>query len=162
METKIIRHIHKCAKAMYVMVSIPEANTENIFKPPTVLGVFKSKEDARTAWKARTSEYKSVKAKTVHIYYFDFQTDVPEIPKTVYFCGMYRVTKYAEKLHFSFVPQDGYADIESYNNVVEWIESKHSLSTRKWCECSHGWAVFYASNDSFCINCPVNSVCWLS
>ena len=81
METKIIRHIHKCAKAMYVMVSIPEANTENIFKPPIVLGVFKSKEDARTAWKARTSEYKSVKAKTVHIYYFDFQTDVPEIPK---------------------------------------------------------------------------------
>lgn len=102
MDDKVIRHIHKYAKAMYVMVSIPEANINNIYKEPILLGCFKSKEDARTAWKSRTSEYKSIKAKTIHIYYFNLQTDVPEIPETVFFCGTYRVTEYSEKLHFVF------------------------------------------------------------
>jgi len=162
METTIIRHIHRYAKAMYVMVSIPEVNIENIFKPPIVLGCFKSKEDARAAWKARTPEYKLLKAKTVHVYYFNLQTDVPEIPETVYFCGAYRVTKYSEKLHFVFLPQDSYTDMESYNNVMEWVESLHPLSIRELCECSNGWQVFYASIDSFCINCPVNKLVMIS
>ncbi len=39
--------------ALYVMVSIPEAKIENAFTPPTVLGVFDSRESAKNAWKQR-------------------------------------------------------------------------------------------------------------
>ena len=162
MENKVIRHIHRYAKPMYVMVSIPEANIENIYKSPIVLGCFKSKEDARAAWKARTSEYKSIKAKTVHVYYFNLQTDTPEIPETVFFCGTYRVTEYSGKLKFVFLPQDSYPDIESYNNVMKWVENLRPLSIRECCERSEGWQVFYASNESFCMKCPVNKLVMIS
>jgi len=156
MEGEVIRHIHKYAKAMYVMVSVPEAKEENIYVSPIILGCFKTKDDARAAWKARTPEYKSIKAKTVHVYYFDLQTDVPEIPETVFFCGNYSVTEYGEKLDFSFVPVEGYPDIESYYNELEWVDSLPTISKREFCERSDGWATFYASNSLFCVECPVN------
>lgn len=156
MENEVIRHMQKYAKAMYVMVSIPENKEENIYVSPRILGCFKTKADAKAAWKARTPEFKSIKAKSVHVYYFDLQTDVPEIPETVFFCGSYKVTKYSGELHFSFIPDNGYPDIESYYNVLEWVNSLHPLSCREFCAGSNGWETFYASNELFCVECPVN------
>ena len=156
MENEVIRHVHKYAKAMYVMVSIPEAKEDNIYKSPIILGCFKSRDDAKSAWKSRTPEYKSIKAKTVHTLYFDLQTDVPEIPETVFFCGTYHVSEYGGELHFVFLPDNGYPDIESYNNVLEWVNSMHPMSFRDFCKKSNGWETFYASNELFCIECPVN------
>ena len=49
-------------QSLYVMVSIPEAKIENVFESPIILGVFDSKEAAQNAWKARTSEFKDIKA----------------------------------------------------------------------------------------------------
>ena len=157
MENEVILHIHKYAKAMYVMVSVPENKEENIYESPIILGCFKTKDDAKAAWKVRTPEFKSIKAKTVHVYYFDLQTDVQEIPETVFFCGSYKVTKYNEKLHFDFTPNAGYPDIESHYNVLEWINSsQHVIFCREACQRSNGWQTFYASNQMFCIECPVN------
>ena len=68
MANEVIRHIHKYAKAMYVMVSVPENKEENIYESPIILGCFKTKDDAKAAWKARTPAFKSIKAKTVHVY----------------------------------------------------------------------------------------------
>lgn len=158
MGKEVIRHHHKYAKAMYVMVSIPEAKAENIYKSPVVLGVYKTKEDAKIAWKARTAEYKSIKAKTIHIYYFTLQTDVPEIADTIFFSGTYRVSEYGGELHFVFLPGDSYPDIESYYNVLAWVNQFHPISFRNFCEKSNGWETFYASNELFCIPCPVNKL----
>lgn len=152
----MIRYIHKYAKAMYVMVSIPENKRDNVYASPIILGCFKTKDDAKLAWKSRTPEYKSIKAKTVHIYYFNLQTDVPEIPETVFFCGTYQVSEYSGTLHFVFTPSDSYSDIESYYNVLEWVNSQHPTSFRDSCERSNGWQTFYVSNELFCIECPVN------
>ena len=154
----MIRHIHKYAMPMYVMVSVPEVKEDNIYQSPIVLGCFKTKEDAKAAWKARTLDYKSIKAKTVHVYYFDLQTDVQEIPETIFFCGSYEVSKYGGKLHFGFVPSNSYPDIESYYNVREWIKTIPTISFREFCERSNGWQTFYASNESFCIECPVDKL----
>jgi hypothetical protein len=156
MEKEVVRHIHKYAKAMYVMVSIPENKEENIYESPIILGCFKTKDEAKTAWKARTPAYKSIKAKTVHIYYFNLQTDVSEIPETVFFRGSYKVSKYNGELHFSFIPSNSYPDIESHYNVLEWVNKQHPISFRDCCERSNGWQTFYASNELFCIECPVN------
>lgn len=156
MGSEAVRHIHKYAKAMYVMVSVPENKVENIYESPIILGCYKTKDDAKAAWKARTPGFKSIKAKTVHVYYFDLQSDVQEIPEKVFFCGSYKVTEYSEELHFDFIPNDGYPDIESHNNVLEWVNSLHPLSCRDFCEQSNGWQTFYASNEMFCIECPVN------
>lgn len=158
MEEEVTRHIHKFAKAMYVMVSIPEVKEENIYASPVILGCFTTKDEAKAAWKARTPEYKVIKAKTVHIYIFVFESDVPEIPETVFFCGFYEVSRYSDTLHFSFIPSYSYPDIESYYNEREWLESLHPLSHRDYCERSDGWATFYASNENFCIECPVNKL----
>ncbi len=158
MENEVIRHIHKYAMPMYVMVSVPESKEENIYQSPIVLGCFKTKEDARAAWKARTPEYKSIKAKTVHVYYFDLQTDVQEIPETVFFCGTYKVSKRGGKLHFGFTFKDSYPDIESYYNVLEWLKTLPTISFREFCERSNGWETFYASNELFCVECPVNKL----
>ena len=57
------------SRPLYVMVSIPEAKVENVFETPIILGVFDSKETAQNAWKARSSEFKDIKAKTIHKYY---------------------------------------------------------------------------------------------
>jgi len=157
MENEVIRHIHKYAKAMYVMVSIPESKEENIYESPIILGCFKTKDDAKAAWKSRTPEYKSIKAKTVHIYYFNLQTDVPEVPETVFFCGTYHVSKYSNgELHFAFLPSNSYPDIESHYNDLKWVNSQRPISFRDFCESSNGWKTFYASNEMFCIECPVN------
>lgn len=156
MDHEVVRHIHKYVYAMYVMVSIPEAKKESIFKSPIILGVFETKEDAKNAWKARTAEYKSIKAKTVHVYYFDFRTDVPVIPETVFFTGSYTVSEWGGNLHFDFIPSDGFPDIESHYNRNEWLSSLHPMSFRENCERSDGWKTFYASNQMFCIECPVN------
>ncbi|MBQ2667005.1 MAG: hypothetical protein IJF56_00070 [Clostridia bacterium] len=156
MANEVIRHIHKYAKAMYVMVSVPENKEENIYESPIILGCFKTKDDAKAAWKARTPAFKSIKAKTVHVYYFALQTDVQEIPEIVFLCGSYTVTEYNEALHFDFVPNDGYPDIESHYNVLDWVNSLHPLSCRDFCGKSNGWQTFYASNEMFCIECPVN------
>lgn len=158
MDNEVIRHIHKYAMPMYVMVSIPENKEENIYKSPTILGCFKSKEAAQTAWKARTPEYKSIRAKTVHIYCFNLQTDVQEIPETVFFCGNYHVSKYAGKLDFCFIPSYSYADIESYYNVREWLNTQSPISFRELCKRSKGWRTFYADSSSFCIKCPADKL----
>ena len=158
MENEAIRHIHKYALPMYVMVSVPEVKEENIYQSPIILGCFKTKEDARAAWKARTPEYKSIKAKTVHVYYFDLQTDVQEIPENVFFCGTYKVSKRGGKLHFGFTFKDSYPDIESYYNVLEWLKTLPMISFREFCESSNGWETFYASNELFCVECSVGKL----
>jgi hypothetical protein len=158
MQNEVIRHIHKYALPMYVMVSIPEAKEENIYQSPTILGCFKTNEDAKSAWKARTPDYKSIKAKTVHVYYFNLQTDVQEIPENIFFSGSYEVSEYGEELHFDFTPSDSYPDIESYHNVMEWLATQSTLSLRERCEKSNGWQTFYASNELFCIECPVGKL----
>ena len=143
---------------MYVMVSIPEKKEDNIYQSPIILGCFKTKDDAKTAWKSRTAEFKAIKAKTVHIYYFDLQTDVPVIPETIFFCGSYYVSEYGGELHFNFTPSGSYSDIESYHNLIEWINTQNTISFREFCERSDGWQTFYASNSLFCIECPVNKL----
>ena len=159
MLNEVIRHIHKYAMPMYVMVSVPEIKEDNIYQSPVILGCFKTKEDAKAAWKARTPNYKSIKAKTVHIYYFNLQTDVQEIPENVFFVGSYEVSKYGGELHFWFTPSDSYADIESYYNVCEWLNAQPTrLTFREFCEKSNGWETFYASNQLFCIECPVGKL----
>ena len=158
MLNEVIRHIHKYAMPMYVMVSVPEIKEDNIYQSPIILGCFKTKEDAKAAWKARTPNYKSIKAKTVHIYYFNLQTDVQEIPENVFFMGSYNVSEYGGELHFVFIPSDSYADIESYYNVREWINTQPTISFREFCEKSNGWQTFYASNELFCIECPVGKL----
>ena len=158
MENEVIRHIHKHAMAMYVMFSVPEAKEENIYKSPIILGCFKTKDDAKAAWKARTPEYKQIKAKTVRTYYFNLQTDVPEIPETVFFVGYYRVSFRSGELHLHLTPADSYVDIESYNNLREWLKTQNTRSFRELCERSGGWETFYASNEGFCVECPVNKL----
>ncbi len=37
MENEVVRHIHRYAKAMYVMVSVPENKEDNVFESPIVL-----------------------------------------------------------------------------------------------------------------------------
>ena len=155
---KIIRHIHKYAIPMYVMVSIPEIKKENIYNSPIILGCFKTKEDAKTTWKTRTPDYKSIKAKTVHIYCFDLQTDKQEVPENVFFSGSYKVFESDGKLHFNFIPSNSYADIESYNNVYDWFNAQHPISFRKFCKKSNLGYIFYASNELFCIECPVGKL----
>lgn len=158
MEHEVSRYIHKYVQAMYVMVSIPENKEDNVYKSPIILGCFTTKDNAKAAWKSRTPEYKSIKAKTVHIYYFDLQTDVLEIPEIVFFCGTYHVSEYSGELHFDFIPDNGYPDIESHYNVLEWVNSLHPLTFRDLCNKSNGWETFYASNELFCIECPVNKL----
>ena len=160
MENDVIRYIHKFALPMYVMVSIPENIKENIYKSPIILGCFNTKDNAKTAWKSRTPEYKSIKAKSVRILYFNLQTDVLDMPETVFFCGSYKVSGYNDgELKFSFTPaKDSYPDIESYHNVREWLNTLNTLSFRDFCEKSNGYETFYASNEMFCIECPVNKL----
>ena len=158
MKNEVIRHIHKYALPMYVMVSVPEVKEENIYQLPIILGCFKTKEDAKAAWKARTPVYKSIKAKTVHVYYFDLQTDVQEIPENIFFCGSYEVSEYGEELHFAFVPGNSYPNIESYYNLRAWLDTQPAISFRERCEKSNGWETFYASNELFCIECPVGKL----
>lgn len=160
MENEVIRHIHKYAKKMYVMVSVPENKEDNVYKSPIILGCFKTKDDAKAAWKSRTPEYKSIKAKTVHIYCFNLQTDVPEIPEAVFFCGTYHVSASynSGELRFDFLPSDSYPDIESHLNILEWVNSQHPISFRELCEQTNRWKTFYASNEMFCIECPVNKL----
>ena len=158
MPNEVIRHIHQYAMPMYVMVSVPEVKEDNIYQSPIVLGCFKTKEDAKAAWKARTPDYKSIKAKTVHVYCFNLQTDVQEISETVFFVGSYKVSEYGGELHFAFIPGDSYADIESYHNVREWLNTQPTISFREFCEKSNGWETFYASNELFCIECPVGKL----
>lgn len=159
MLNEVIRHIHKYAMPMYVMVSVPEIKEDNIYQSPVILGCFKTKEDAKAAWKARTPNYKSIKAKTVHIYYFNLQTDVQEIPEKVFFCGSYTVSEYSGELHFVFIPSSGsYSNIESYYNMRDWLDTKHTICFREFCERSNGWQTFYASNELFCIECPVGKL----
>ena len=158
MQNEVIRHIHKYAMPMYVMVSVPEVKEENIYQSPIILGCFKTKEDAKSAWKARTPEHKSIKAKTVHVYCFSLQTDVEEIPENIFFSGSYEVSEYGEELHFEFIPGDSYPDIESYNNLRAWLDTQSPISFRERCEQSDGWETFYASNELFCIECPVGKL----
>ena len=159
MENEHIRHKHKYAFPMYVMVSVPEIKEENIYQLPIILGCFKTKEDAKAAWKARTPDYKSIKAKTVHVYYFDLRTDEEKIPEIIFFCGSYTVSKYGGELHFVFTPSSGsYSDIESYYNMREWLDTKHPIYFREFCERSNGWQTFYASNEMFCIECPAGKL----
>ena len=63
------------------------------------------------------------------------------------------------ELKFSFIPaKDSYPDIESYHNVREWLNTLNTLSFRDFCEKSNGYETFYASNEMFCIECPVNKL----
>ena len=143
---------------MCVMVSVPEVKEDNIYQSPIVLGCFKTKEDAKAAWKARTPDYKSIKAKTVHIYYFNLQTDVQEIPEKVFFRGSYTVSERGGELHFAFIPSNSYVDLKSYYNVCEWLNKQPAISFREFCENSNGWETFYASNELFYIECSVGKL----
>ena len=159
MQNEVILRVHKYVIPMYVMVSVPEVKEENIYQPPIILGCFKTREDAKAAWKARTPEYKFIKAKTVHVYYFNLRTDVEVIPEKIFFCGSYKVSRRGGELNFSFIPDIGsYTDIESYNNVIEWLSTMHVIWFRESCERSNGWEIFYASNEMFCIECPVDKL----
>ncbi len=158
MQNEVIRHIHKYALPMYVMVSVPEVKKENIYKSPVILGCFKTKEDAKVAWKARTPDYKFIKAKTVHVYCFELQTDIQKIPDNVFFCGSYKVSESGEELHFRFTPSHSYSDINSYYNVREWLDAQPTVKFREFCKNSNGWATFYASNELFCVECQVGKL----
>lgn len=154
MSDQVIRHIHKYAKAMYVMVSIPEIVPENRFKSPVVLGIFSTKEAARSAWKARTADYRIIKAKTVHIYYESLLTDDLHIPDTVYLVATYRAYKMYDNLHFVFIPSHFYPDLDSYTQLKAWLDTMPTISFRDSCK-SSGYE-FYASNEMFCVECPVD------
>ena len=135
--------------ALYVMVSVPEAKIENVFKSPIILGVFDSKETAQNAWKTRTSDFKDIKAKTVHKYYETFSSERLELPKYIYFWATYYVYGFSEDEapEFVFMPYaNGYYETyEEYSAKKAWVKEQNPISQKAFCEDS-GF-VFYASNE---------------
>ena len=154
MENAVTRQTFKYGKAMYVMVSVPEAIPENVRKEPVVLGAYLTKEDAKAAWKARSPEYKTIKARTVHVYGATLQTNASEIPETVYLTAVYNTANMGDTLDFSFYPGDLYPDMASVIHFREWRSTQETIPFRELCaDC--GWT-YYASNEDICVACPVN------
>ena len=42
--------------------------------------------------------------------------------------------------------------------MCEWLDTQHPIYFREFCERSNGWQTFYASNEMFCIECPVDKL----
>lgn len=143
---------------LYMMVSIPEEKREHAYDTPYILGVFDSKEKAKAAWKARTPEFKHIKAKTVHIYYEVLSTEAETLPESVYVWAYYRVHSYSilDDIHMSLIPYTNgfFETYEQYKAKRDWLDSMHGTKTREFCE-SVGYT-FYAANDNIIEKCPLN------
>lgn len=135
--------------SLYVMVSIPEAKIENVLNTPVILGIFDSKETAQQAWKSRTSEFRGIKAKTVHKYCETFITERTELPQYLYLWANYHVYGFSEneRPEFVFLPYDaGYFETyEDYLAKKAWVMGHNPISHREFCD-RNGF-VFYASNE---------------
>ena len=135
--------------SVYVMVSIPEAKLENVYESPIILGVFDSKENARMAWKARTPDFKDIKAKTVHQYVETFITERTARPQSIYLWANYSVYGVApeEKPEFVFMPYHAgyYERYEEYLEKKAWVRDQNPISKKEFCE--KAGFVFYASNE---------------
>lgn len=144
--------------ALYVMVSIPEAKTENVFESPIILGVFDSKEAAQNAWKTRTPDFKDIKAKTVHKYCETFSAERADLPRFIYLWASYCVYSYSsdEKPQFDFCPYAGgyYETYEDYLEKKTFVKAQNTLSWKEVCDESD--FVFYASNEDIIEKFEIN------
>ncbi len=144
--------------ALYVMVSIPEAKIENVFETPIILGVFDSKEAAQNAWKARPSDFKDIKAKTVHKYYETFSTERADLPQFIYMWATYLVYGYSsdEEPQFDFFPYAGgyYETYDDYLEKKAYVKAQNPISWKTVCEKSD--FVFYASNEDIIEKIEIN------
>lgn len=141
---------------LYVMVSIPEPKIENVYASPLILGVYDSKESARTAWKNRPADFKDIRAKSVHIYSEIMATELEVLPKDVWLTARYIVFQFSkdDKLQMVFYPKwDGYyASLEDYKKRMDWyleqgIDLSKALTERELCK-SMQW-IFYSSNENY-------------
>ena len=143
---------------LYVMVSLPEAKLENVFESPMILGVFDSKENAQNAWKTRTSDFKDIKAKTVHKYYETFSTEREDLPQYIYLWATYYVYGFSEDEtpEFVFMPYaNGYFETyDEYSAKKAWVKEQNPISQKAFCEDS-GFA-FYASNEDIIEKFEIN------
>ena len=146
------------SRSLYVMVSIPEAKVENVFETPIILGVFDSKETAQNAWKARSSEFKDIKAKTVHKYCEMFLTEREDLPRYIYLWATYVVYGYSaeEKPEFVFHPHAWgyYETYDEYLKKKTWLEEQNPIWAKSFYE-KQGW-VFYASNEDIIEKIEIN------
>lgn len=145
-------------RRLYVMVSIPEAKVENVFDSPIILGVFDSKETAQNAWKARTPEFRDIKAKTVHKYVEMFLSDRTDLPQYIYLWATYYVYGFSEgeKPNFIFFPYNAgyYETYEEYLEKKNWVMSHNPISHKQSCD-NCGW-IFYASNEDIIEKIEIN------
>lgn len=143
---------------LYVMVSIPEAKQENVYTSPIILGVFDSKESAQAAWKARSAEFKPIKAKTLHTYYEVLSTEADTIPESVYVWAAYHVYAYFEgddpQLEFTPYNCGFFETFEQYQAKKDWLDSQPTHTWREICKDSD--FVFYAANENIIEKCPLN------
>lgn len=139
---------------LYIMVSIPEANKENIWCEPIVLGVFETKELAREAWKNRTKEYRDIRAKSIHIYYEKMQTTRTKAPNVLYASMVYYVEQFGKDkpLRFTFIPSwDGFVE-----NEEDIVYSKDDTSRATLCK-ELGW-IYYCGNSLFVTKLELNKL----
>lgn len=143
---------------LYIMVSIPEAKKENVFDAPVILGVFDFKEAAQNAWKARSPEFRDIKAKTVHKYCEAFTTERTELPQFIYLWATYHVYGFSEDEapQFDFIPYNAgfYETYEEYLSKKAWVMERDPISYKEFCEKS-GF-IFYASNEDIIEKIEVN------
>lgn len=144
--------------SLYVMVSVPEARIENVFDSPVILGVFESKEAAQAAWKARSPEFRDIKAKTVYKYVETFATERSDLPEFIYLWATYQVYGFSEeeKPEFVFMPYAAgfFETYEDYVAKKAWVMERNPISHRELCEKS-GF-VFYASNEDIVERIEIN------
>jgi len=140
------------------MVSIPEVKIENVYDSPVILGVFDSKEAAQNAWKSRSSEFRDIKAKTVHKYCEAFVTERMELPQFIYLWATYQVYGFSEdeKPEFIFIPYDAgyYETYEDYLAKKARVIACNPISCREFCE-KNGF-IFYASNEDIVEKIEIN------
>lgn len=144
--------------SLYVMVSVPEAKIENVFDSPVILGVFDSKEAAQNAWKARTPDFRDIKAKTLHKYVETFATERNDLPQDIYLWATYYVYGFSEeeKPEFVFMPYNAgfYETYEDYLAQKARVMERKPISQKDFCEKS-GF-VFYASNEDIAEKIEIN------
>lgn len=145
---------------LYVMVSIPEANIDNVFSSPIILGVFDSKETAQEAWKNRGNQFKNIKAKTVHKYCEVFPTDSTHLPSYIYLWATYYVygSTPQDVPEFVFMPYaNGFFDnYEKYVQKNNFVKAHNPISQKEFCEESD--FVFYASNEDIIEKFEINKL----
>ncbi len=143
---------------LYVMVSIPEAKTENVYTQPIILGVFDSKESAQTAWKQRPAEFKDIKAKTVHTYCETLSTEQAVLPSKVYLWANYQAYAFSEdekpELEFTPYASGFFASMEECEAKKAWLRAQNPIPWRSVCE--ESGFVFYASNANITEEFEVN------